>query len=831
MQPIERLGAFYLGRPVDPASGAVGDEPLMYDARDLTTHAVCVGMTGSGKTGLCIGLLEEAALDGVPALILDPKGDITNLLLTFPELRPQDFEPWIDPGEARRKNATVPAYAAKTAALWRKGLAEWGQGPERIAKLKDAAEFRLYTPGSDAGRKVSILASLKAPAGGWGDRDEEHREQIAGTVSALLSLAGIQADPLRDREHILLSTVVEHEWRAGRDLDLARLISLLPQPPVRKIGVFDVDTFFPEKDRFQLAMAFNAILAAPSFGSWLEGDPLDIAALLYSPAGKPRHCIFSLAHLSDPERMFFTTLLLEQAVAWMRRQPGTGSLRALIYMDEVFGYLPPTANPPSKRPLLTLFKQARAFGLGVVLTTQNPVDLDYKALSNAGTWFLGKLQTEQDKARVLDGLSAADGSIDRKLADELLSGLGSRVFLKHNVHDDGPELFHTRWAMSYLRGPLTREQIRRLTPADAGAPAPAASPAGTDPVAAAPAAPAPAGPPALPPGVPQAWLPACRSRAAAVGELEAQEGGRIEPTAVRMVYAPAVGAFGRVRFVDKRRGVDEERSVARLLAAEEVGAVIRWDETRPLALAADGLESEPEPEAGHLPVPERLTKATAYRSLAKDFKEHLYREHELTLWTCPELKLFGAPGESEAEFRARAKAAAREARDAEIDKLRAKVEKQLDRLETRLMREERELEEDRAKYDSRKKEELISAGETLIGLLGLFGKRRSATGLSKAATKRRMTSTARMSIAESEQEIAKLQEEIAELRTELERDAEEISARWDAVADGLETMAVTPRRTDVRADLVSLVWVPSWEISWESPGGGVRTGRVACWED
>jgi len=505
-------------------------------------------------------------------------------------------------------------------------------------------------------------------------------------------------------------------------------------------------------------------------------------------------------------------------------------------MDEVFGYLPPTANPPSKKPLLTLFKQARAFGVGVALTTQNPVDLDYKALSNAGTWFLGKLQTEQDKARVLDGLAAADGSIDRKQADALLSGLGSRVFLKHNVHDDGPELFHTRWAMSYLRGPLTREQIRRLTPREetAAVPTPAAAPAAPVTVAAAPAPAAapdlPAGPPVLPSGVPQAWLPARRSRSAALTALEAQEGGRIEPRSVRLVYEPTVGAFGRVGFVDKKLDVDQERTVARLLASDAVGTVVRWAEGRPLDLGADDLDRAGEPDAAYLPVPEDLAKAKTFASLEKDFKDHLYREQELSLWSCPALKLCGEPGESEAEFRARAKAAAREARDAEVDKLREKVATQLERLETRLMREERELEEDQAKYDSRKKEELLSAGETLIGMLGLFGKRRSTTGLSKAATKRRMTSTAKMSIAESEQEIEKLQEQIAELKTELERDAQEISARWDAAADGLETLPVTPRRTDVRADLVALVWAPAWEVAWDAPGGSARSGRVSCWE-
>ncbi len=466
VKPLEKLGAFYLGREYDLAGSRLLDRPVVYDARDLTTHAVCVGMTGSGKTGLCIDLLEEAALDGVPAIIIDPKGDMPNLNLTFPELRPADFEPWVNVDDARRKGMSVPDYARHISTTWKKGLEDWGQGPERIRRLRESAEVSVFTPGSSAGLPVSILASLKAPVVDW-DRDAEAaRDQIRGTVSALLGLAGVDADPLRSREHILLCTIFEHFWREGQDLDLAALITSIQAPPVRRLGVFDVDTFFPEKDRFTLAMSLNNILAAPGFETWLRGEPLDVGRLLQTGDGKPRHSIFYIAHLNDAERMFFTTLLLEQVVSWVRRQPGTTSLRALLYFDEIFGFLPPVSNPPSKRPLLTLLKQARAYGLGVMLTTQNPVDLDYKALGNTGTWFIGKLQTERDKMRVLDGLeTAATGGgepLQRGDLEKMIAGLGSRVFLLHNVHEESPLIFQTRWAMSYLRGPLTGDQIRQL---------------------------------------------------------------------------------------------------------------------------------------------------------------------------------------------------------------------------------------------------------------------------------------------------------------------------------------------------------------------------------
>ena len=455
---------FYLGRVLDAGQSQTAGQRLLYDSADLTTHAVVVGMTGSGKTGLCIDLLEEAALAGIPALMIDPKGDITNALLHFPDLLPADFQPWVDPDQARRDGKSLEQAATDTADAWRKGLSDWEIQPERLRALKNAAHFAVYTPGSDAGIPVSILASLKAPPIPWETHRELLREKISGTVTALLGLVGMEnIDPVRTREHILLSNIFEHAWSAGKDLDLGELILQTQTPPFPKLGVFDVNTFFPEKDRFELAMLLNNILAAPAFQSWIEGQPLDIPSLLFDPDGRPRHSVFYIAHLTDPERMFFVSLLYSAVQAWMRSQAGTATLRALVYFDEIFGYLPPTANPPSKQLMMSMLKQARAFGVGQVLVTQNPVDLDYKALSNAGSWFIGKLQTERDKQRLLDGLEGAtSGNLDRSQYDRLVSGLGKRVFLLHNVNSAGPTLFQTRWAMNYLAGPLTRAQIPAL---------------------------------------------------------------------------------------------------------------------------------------------------------------------------------------------------------------------------------------------------------------------------------------------------------------------------------------------------------------------------------
>ncbi|MEM4246130.1 MAG: DUF87 domain-containing protein, partial [Candidatus Bathyarchaeia archaeon] len=461
---FERLGAFYLGKEYDVNKRQLLDRLLMYDARDLTTHAVCVGMTGSGKTGLCIALLEEAALDHVPALIIDPKGDLTNLLLTFPDLRPSDFRPWINIDDARRKGLSEDEFAAQQADMWLKGITQWGQDSSRIRMLRDSADFVIYTPGSEAGVPVSILQSFSAPDLSWDAEAEHLREKIQGTVSALLGLINIEADPIRSREHILISNIFEYFWRRGVDLDLLKLIQSIQNPPISQLGAFDIDTFYPPKERFELAKSLNNIIASPSFQTWLKGQPLEIPGFLSDPHGKTRHSIFYIAHLSDPERMFFVTMLLNQVITWMRAQPGTTSLRAILYMDEIFGFFPPVANPPSKQPMLTLLKQARAFGLGVVLTTQNPVDLDYKGLANAGTWMIGRLQTERDKLRVLDGLetvsSAAGESLNREDLSRIISSLENRVFLLHNVHEQSPVTFHTRWVMSYLRGPLTRAQVQ-----------------------------------------------------------------------------------------------------------------------------------------------------------------------------------------------------------------------------------------------------------------------------------------------------------------------------------------------------------------------------------
>jgi hypothetical protein len=855
--PPERLGAFYLGAEIDPATGEQTETPINYDARDLTTHAVCVGMTGSGKTGLCIGLLEEAAIDKVPCLIIDPKGDLTNLLLQFPDLLPSDFRPWINADDARRKGQTVDEYAEATAGMWRKGLADWGQGSERIQMLKDSVDYTVYTPGSDAGIPVSILGSLAAPKLSFDTHAETIRDRISGTTSALLGLVGVKADPLLSREAILLSNIFEYFWRKGEDLDLAKLILSIQTPPVRQVGVFDVDTFFPQKDRFGLAMAFNNLMAAPSFQSWLEGDPLDIDRLFFTAEGKPRHSIFYIAHLSDSERMFFVTLLLEALVTWMRGQTGTTSLRALLYFDEIFGFFPPVQEPPSKKPMMTLLKQARAFGLGAVLVTQNPVDIDYKGLTNAGTWFIGKLQAERDKDRVLQGLKGAIAEAGRSADavdyDALITALSSRIFLMNNVHEDGPVLFHTRWVMSYLRGPLTRPQVRELmAPKKAllaaqaashveAAPAPQVRQTAQEPEAAAvtsaPASAQPAQPDApkgfsaiqatLDPSVAQAYLPVDMSRSRAVKVVADDAGRAIDVKTVQMIYEPAVLGAATVRFLDRAKRVDEKQDFV-LFSPVSSGALtnIDWARAEALPLALSALERGPaHSEASEGPffasVPEEINTERELRAIASDLTDWLYYNKRLTITTHASLGIHQAPGESERAFRIRLQDAAREQRDREVDKLKSKYRTQLDRLGDRMGRYEKDLAEDEAALSTRKQQEWVSLGETA---LNFFLGRRSSRVLSTAVNKRGMTSKAKGEIERTKEEIADIQKEIGDLEKELETAADEITRKWAELLDDLTTEEVKPRRTDVDVEYVAVGWMPSWLVTYHD---GIATRRAA----
>jgi len=814
MQDFEKLGVFYLGRGYDIAARKSRPELLLYDAKDLTTHAVCVGMTGSGKTGLCLALLEEAAIDGIPAIVIDPKGDLSNLLLTFPELRPEDFRPWVDSAEATRRATTVEQLAEQTAKEWREGLAEWGQQPDRIAKFRDAAEAAIYTPGSAAGLPLTVLRSFGAPAPEIRKDGDALRERTSAAVSGLLALLGIDADPLRSREHILLSNLVDRAWREGRELDLAGLIRDIQSPPFDKIGVMDLESIFPAKERFGLSMSLNNLLASPGFSAWMEGDPLDIQRLLYTPAGKPRLSILSIAHLSEAERMFFVTILLNEVVAWMRSQQGTSSLRALLYMDEVFGYFPPSANPPAKTPMLTLLKQARAFGLGVVLATQNPVDLDYKGLSNAGTWFIGRLQTERDKARVLDGLegasAAAGAAFDRQKLGNIISGLGNRVFLMNNVHDDEPVAFQTRWALSFLRGPLSREQIQTLMAprkekakpqAPAGAGSDSGGPSAVSGVAETGAAgTAPQGAadsttrPALPPEIPECFLPL----PPALGPSQ------------RVSYKPALLGTARVHFVQAKSNVDDWQTLTFLAELSESQADEVWEKAQRLN-EAPALEKAPAASGVFAPAPGPLLRPKKFAALPNSLKDYVYRTATLAIWKSAASKDISRPGESEQQFRVRLSQAFREQRDQQIEKLKSQYAPKLAALEEKIRRAGQKVEKEQAQASQQTVQATLSAGSSILGML--FGRKlASAANVNRAATAMRAAGRAsreKQDVTLANENLRQLQQQRDELDAKFraETEAFEDSISPDRLA--LEQLSIKPRKADISVLQVSLAWVPS----------------------
>jgi len=824
MSVSDQRGKLYLGREYDLKKGAVTDRPILYDARHLTTHAVVLGMTGSGKTGLGLILLEETLLQGIPILALDPKGDIANLLLTFPDLRPEDFAPWVDPEGARRRGVSVEEYAADEARKWREGLTRWDISGERIARLRQAAQFTVFTPGSEAGQPVDVLHFFDTPDLDWDVYEESLRERIGGIVSALLGLVGIEADPLQSPEHILLARIIEHVWRARQRLDLPTLIRLLQKPPFQQVGVFELETFFPEKDRFALARALNNLIAAPGFENWQEGTPLDVSQLLYADDGRPRASIFYLAHLNDAQRAFFITLCLEAVRDWLRAQSGTTDLRAVLYFDEVFGYFPPyPANPPTKTPLLVLIKQGRAAGLGVVLATQNPADLDYKGLTNAGTWAIGALRAERDKERVLEGLEGAvaeaGATLNRGALDRALGALKPRVFLLHDIREGAPLFFHTRWAMSYLRGPLTRKQVREVAE-EQGSKGAGEQGSGGARGRRGRGAEAQEGerlaglmpePPALPPDVPQVFLPPTVTFEWALRRHEERSG---QPVLVRerhLVYTPHLLALGTVRLLDRKRGVDHRETVARLVQPGEGIAGVDWGEGE-ATLGEEDLSPRPMGEGFYAPVPSLLARPRDLKRLERDFADYLYHNVSVTIWHNPALKLYGMVGESRRDFRVRCEEEARRKRDAELKKARARMEKQMTRVQERIRREKRELAEDQEELEARKREELLTLGESALNLLT---GRRPSYMISRASRKRRLTRQAKADVEESLEAIEDLEEQLEALGEEWEEQAAEINARWADTLEGIETVEITPRRADVRVEFCGLAWVPAWQVTLE----------------
>jgi hypothetical protein len=807
MAEIDKPGTFFLGRPHDLSKNKTAGEPLLYDSKDLTTHAVCVGMTGSGKTGLCLALLEEAALNGIPAIAIDPKGDLANLLLAFPMLEPADFRPWIDENEAARKQMSPDEFAASQAELWKKGLAGWGEGPERIRRYCEAVDRVIYTPGSSAGIPITVLKSFAAPPPELIADADAFNDRVASATSGLLALMGIDADPVRSREQIFISTLLDTSWRAGRDVDLRDLIQQINRPSISQIGVVDVDSFYPPKERTKLATTLNNLLASPSFAAWMEGEPLDIERILYTPDKKPRHAIMSIAHLDDAERMFFVTILLNEILAWIRTQPGTSSLRALLYMDEVFGYFPPNGSPPAKRPMLTLLKQARAFGLGCMLATQNPVDLDYKGLSNAGTWFLGRLQTARDKSRVIEGLEGASAQagakFDKQKMEATLAALGNRVFLMNNVHEDEPVVFESRWAMSYLCGPLTKNQIKTLMDpvrekhphaGRAASKAPAEAPRANTASSAAPesapkpaAAPASGNRPIVPAGIKEKFL-ATTERV---------------PHGYQLEYRPGLMARGKVHFVNKADGVDQWQDCYVLQPIQSTPPDDIWDGST-IATTAPATDDKPDSSAQYANLPGELAHEKSYTVFARQLKDHLYREAALNLWKCERLDEISKPNESEADFRNRLLPQLSQRFAVEKGKLEDANRRDLERAEKTVRGYEAKASAQRMKFWTRLGTALWVIFDNVMSMMGknLPGRRRSLdAALRTSATEMGTQGNAKLELEAAQKELSRVQQKLNDEIKQLETDLSPAGLK-------LVPAKLSPQKGDIDADDVSLVWLP-----------------------
>ena len=798
----EKLGVFYLGKEFEPESKTLKKDYLLYDSKDLVTHGLVVGMTGSGKTGLCLSILEEAAIDGIPAIVVDPKGDLANLMLLFPELRGSDFLKWVNTDDARKRGLSPEDFAKEQAEQWKKGLGQWDQDGDRIQRLKDAADFRIFTPGSNAGLPVSILHSFDSPPVELRQDSELLRERVNTTATSLLGLLNIEADPIQSREHILLSMIFATAWKAGKDMTLATLIQQIQSPPSAKVGVLDLETFFPGKERFELAMQFNNLLASPSFETWMEGQPLDIQSILYTPQGKPRIAIFSIAHLNDSERMFFVSLLMNQILGWMRQQPGTTSLRALVYMDEIFGYFPPVKNPPSKTPMLTLLKQARAFGVGMLLATQNPVDIDYKGLSNCGTWFIGRLQTERDKLRVLDGLEGASTTqgvqFNRQDMERTISSLGNRVFLMNNVHDDHPVVFQTRWALCYLRGPLTRQQIKELT----------------DPIRseAAHVAPAKANGattsadgdehhdqrPVLSPDVPQFF---------AKVEGEPVDGAKL-------LYRPRLLGCSQIYFNDAKAEIELTHEYNVFADIGEGAVAVNWPEGEETELTDESLERSPAAEEClYGALPSDAARAKNFDTWKRSFAEHIYRNFKLDIYKSDSLGKVSKPGEKERDFRVRLQQMAREQRDQGAEQLRQKYAPKIAALEERIRKAMQMVEKQKSKKWYNRLTALLSFAGTI---LGAFTSRKmvSATNISKATTAMKGAARSMKDVQDegiAEDNVQALEQRKAEIEKEFADEVAAIETQLDPLKEELEQVTIKPKKTNITVRLVALTWLPHWK--------------------
>ena len=804
------------------------EEKLFYEPSDLNTHCVITGMTGSGKTGLGILMLEEIALKKIPAIIIDPKGDLTNLLLHFPNMKGEDIAPWLDPEAPVREGKDLYEYADEKAEKWVKGQESWGFGPEDIAKLSDV-DYTIFTPGSSLGNPINIMASFAAPESDIVLNEEATREEISTSVTALLGLIGYaNVDPLKSKEHILLSNIIEFYWTMGKSVTLVDLINAVNDPPFETLGALSVDMIYPKKERFALALQINNFLASPTFKAWNEGPGLDIGSLIRNADDKPRFNIFYLQHLSDQEKMFFVTMLYSQIESWMRNQTGTGNLRLAVYFDEMAGYVPPTANPSSKPVIMRMMKQARAYGVGLILATQNPVDIDYKGLSNAGTWFVGRLQTEQDKNRLLDGLTTTDGNINRTDADKLISDLKKRSFLYMNVHEPGLKVMTTRWTMNYLSGPLTKNLIPKLkdeglyisyTEEDAKAAKLFAARKKRD-----------AEDDSSDTDLYEEYPEEIADNAKESETMEENHEGQRPNIAATIneyfrvaekrpdecdsdgavTYIPAWIAQAEIRAEKEKYSFSLRTVKAAEIQDEDIrGTSIRWDDYLCDPIDLNSITNRPEfKDATFQTPPAWMMDAKLARTYESDFKDYLYRDASIKVWANEKLGIYADEDDTEDDFLDKCREKIESLSGAEIEKLKKTHEAQLDKLEAKLKKLNVTLEDKQSQVKQRGVQTLAAAGELIFSLI-----QRRKKSVSSSLTKVTQTSTAKKAQEKVELDIEAVTEQIQTAIDNYEAKLEEIQNKWDAVLDQNKQVQITVAKKDIYVDAFGICWMPYYTNS------------------
>lgn len=773
----EKLGLFYLGKDIDSESMKPTEALTLLKNKNFTTHAAIIGMTGSGKTGLGIGLIEEAIIDNIPSIIIDPKGDMGNLCLTDPTFNPKSFEPWVK-DEASAKGEELTSYAQKVATNWEKGLEEWGQKRERVEKFSTVTKT-IYTPGSSSGLSINILASLEAPSAEVMDDSDTLASFLKSTVSSLLSLIDIEADPINSKEYILLAKIILDSWSEGKDITIEELIGSVINPPFKKVGVLPFDSYYPQSERFKFATKFNAVIASPSFSSWLQGDTLDIQRLLYDEDGKAKIAIFSIAHLNDNERMFFVTLLLNKYIAWMRHQGGTTALKTILYMDEIFGFFPPTKNPPSKEPMLLLLKQARAYGVGVILSTQNPVDLDYKGLSNIGTWFIGRLQTAQDIDQIIDGLEGKVGSsFNKNEIKKLLSSMPKRTFLLKSSHLDDIRLFTTRWVMSYLKGPLQKQEIATLMTEQKeqnASTSQTVEPATLD-------------------DVEYESFNTLESSIKQYYEFNTQE---------EKYFQPTIAASFEVGFFNQSRAIDEKSGSKLSLQLNHRDSDLDW-------LSATLEEEDYSRFPRELPTGAKLGKLPSFihndrglRKAKKSLEEMLYQEKKLELYRCKSPKLESKPYESIGDFKVRLQDMLNNKKEQAIETLKERYAKKEQTLQDRLALAQERVEKEESDVSSKTTDMMISAGMAVIG--ALFGSR-STSKIGTTLSKGSRILKEKGDVDRAKERVQMSQSKIDDLIDELEEKVDVLEAKYLLDSETIETFAIKPRRSDISVKDIAIVW-------------------------